>query len=64
MMSDDKTKQGKRDDIRIDSKDPNELAYAARKLNVSVHEIKEALRIVGDLRSDVEDFFKQDLPPD
>ena len=56
-MSDDKTKQDKRDDNRIDPNDPNELAYEARKLNVSVEEIKEAIRSVGNLRKDVEGFF-------
>jgi hypothetical protein len=58
-MSDDKTKQDKRDDNRIDSTDPNEIAYEARKLNVSVPEIKEAIRAVGNMRKDIEEFFNR-----
>jgi hypothetical protein len=58
-MSDDKTKQDKRDDNRIDSNDANELAYEARKLNVSVQEIKDAIRSVGNMREDVEGFLSR-----
>ncbi|RZK66139.1 MAG: DUF3606 domain-containing protein, partial [Pedobacter sp.] len=43
----------------VDANDPNEVAYEARKLNVSVEEIKEAIREVGNNREDIEGFFNR-----
>jgi hypothetical protein len=57
-MKDDKTKQDGRDDTKIDANDPNEVAYAAKKIGVSATEIKEAIKAVGSSREKVEKYLK------
>lgn len=46
-MADDKTKQGKRDDSRIDVNDPDELQYAAEQANVTPEVIKKVIQQIG-----------------
>lgn len=58
-MADDKSKQGKGDDIRIDAKDAGEVAYAAKQNNVTAAAIKEAISKVGNLRADVAKYLKK-----
>lgn len=53
-MSDDKSKQGKNDDIRIDAKDASEVEYAARQFGVSPEKVRASIANVGNLRADVE----------
>lgn len=58
-MADDKSKQGTGDDIRIDANDASEVEYAAKKSGVTSAEIREAITKVGNLRADVEAYFKK-----
>ena len=53
-MSDDKSKQGKSDDIRIDSRDASEVEYAVKKFGVTPEKIRASIANVGNLRADVE----------
>jgi hypothetical protein len=57
-MSDNKKKQGKQDDSKIDSKDPGEIGYEARKLGTSPNKIHEAINEVGNSRKKVEKYVK------
>jgi uncharacterized protein DUF3606 len=57
-MPDNKNKQGKQDDRRIDPKDPSEVGYAARKLGTSPNKIHEAIQEVGTSRQKVEKYVK------
>ena len=59
IMADDKSKQGKGDDVRIDVHDASEVEYAAKKSGVTSAQIKEAISKVGNLRADVEKYFKK-----
>lgn len=56
-MSDNKSKQGKSDDIKIDPKDASEVEYAAKQFGVTPAQIRASISKVGNLRSDV----KKDL---
>lgn len=49
-MADNKNKQDGRDDNKIDSKDSNEVAYAAKQFGVTAAEIREAIKAVGSSR--------------
>lgn len=53
IMSDDKTKQGKKDDNRIDANDASEVEYAAKKFGVTPKVIRDTIAKVGDARSKV-----------
>lgn len=44
---DDKSKQDGRDDAKVDLNDPNEVAYAAKQLNISSSEYKEYAKASG-----------------
>ncbi len=57
-MPDNKRKQGKQDDARIDPKDPSEVGYAARKLHTNAQKIHEAIKEVGTSRKKVEKYVK------
>lgn len=53
-MSDDKSKQGTQDDIRVDVNDPNEIAYIAKRFNISLDEVRLAVQKAGtDIREDI-----------
>ena len=53
-MSDNKNKQGRQDDIRIDVNDPSELQYVADKFKVSINEVRLAIQKADtDLRSEI-----------
>ncbi len=53
-MSDDKSKQGRQDDIRIDANDPSELQYVADKFKVSINEVRLAIQKADtDLRTEI-----------
>ena len=53
-MSDDKSKQGGQDDVRIDVNDPSELQYVADKFQVSINEVRLAIQKANtDLRTEV-----------
>lgn len=53
-MADDKSKQGGQDDARVDSNDPNELAFIAEKFGVSLNEVRLAIQKAGtDIREDI-----------
>lgn len=58
-MADDKTKQGKKDDNRIDVNDAGEVEYAAKKMGVSPKVIRDTIAKVGDARSKVEAEIKR-----
>jgi len=58
-MSDDKTKQGKTDDNKIDGHDASEVEYAAKKFGVTPQQIREAIGNVGNSRSEVEKSLKK-----
>jgi hypothetical protein len=58
-MSDNKKKQGKQDDRRIDPNDPGEVGYAARKLHTNATKVHEAIKEVGTSRKKVEDYVKK-----
>jgi hypothetical protein len=54
-MSDNKTKQGKQDDARVDINDSSEVEYLHQKFPRKSHdEIKKAIREKGPLRKDIE----------
>jgi hypothetical protein len=57
-MSDDKSKQGTADDIRIDAKDASEVEYAAKQFGVSPEKVRASIAKVGNLRADVEKDLK------
>ena len=44
-MADNKKKQDGRDDSKIDSKDSNEVAYAAKQFGVTAIEIRKRLKL-------------------
>jgi hypothetical protein len=57
-MSDDKTKQDKRDDSQIDANDPSEVEYAAKKFGVTPAKVRETIAKVGNSRAKVEEALK------
>jgi hypothetical protein len=53
-MSDDKSKQGKQDDIRVDANDKNEVEYLHQQFPTRTHkEILEAIQKSGPIRKDI-----------
>jgi len=59
-MSDNKTKQGKQDDIRVDINDSSEVEYLHRQFPGKSHdEIKKAIREKGPLRKNIEEYFSR-----
>jgi hypothetical protein len=60
VMSDDKSKTGKQDDIRVDSNDASEVEYLHQQFPGKSHEeIKKAIRERGPFRKDIEEFLKR-----
>jgi hypothetical protein len=60
VMSDDKSKTGKQDDIRVDINDASEVEYLHQQFpNKSHEEIKKAIREKGPNRKDIEAFLKR-----
>jgi hypothetical protein len=58
-MSDNKTKTGKQDDIRVDSNDPSEVEYLHRQFPNKTHdEIKKAIKERGPVRKEIEEFLR------
>jgi len=58
-MSDDKTKQGARDDNNIDAHDASEVEYAAKQFSVTPQQIRDAIAKVGNSRAAVEKYLKK-----
>jgi hypothetical protein len=59
-MSDNKSRQGKQDDLRVDSKDPSEIKYLHSQFpNKSKDEIEKAVRDKGPLRRDIEEHLRR-----
>jgi hypothetical protein len=57
-MSDNKTKIGKQDDIRVDLSDPSEVEYLHSKFPDKTHEeIKQAIKEKGPFRKDIEEYL-------
>lgn len=46
-MSDNKKKKGYQDDAKVDTKDPNEMAYRKKQWGVSTQQITGAVKAVG-----------------
>ena len=60
VMSDDKSKTGKQDDIRVDSNDSSEVEYLHKQFpNKSHEEIKKAIDKKGPFRKDIIEYLKQ-----
>ena len=58
-MPDDKSKQGKQDDIRIDANDKSEVEYVHKQFPKFSHdEIVAAIRAKGPMRQNVIDYLK------
>jgi hypothetical protein len=58
-MSDNKTKTGKQDDIRVDSEDPSEVEYLHRQFPNKTHEeIKKAIKEKGPMRINIEQYLR------
>ena len=56
---DDKSKTGKADDSRINVNESYELQYWSKKFNVSEERLREAVKAVGPLVSDVEKYLRK-----
>ena len=57
-MSDNKSKTGKQDDIRVDINDSSEVEYLHRQFPDKSHEeIKEAVKSAGPMRKDIEEYL-------
>ena len=57
-MSDNKSKQGKQDDSRVDKNDPSEVEYLHRKFPNKTHQqIKDAIDKKGPNRRDIEAYL-------
>jgi hypothetical protein len=56
-MSDNKTKQDRRDDSKIDLQDSSEVAYAAKEFGVTAAQVKEAVEAVGSSRAKVKEYL-------
>ncbi len=46
-MADNKNKQGRQDDVLIDSQDPGELRYAAEAWGITPQDILDAIKATG-----------------
>ena len=58
-MSDNKTKTGKQDDIRVDINDASEVEYLHQQFPNKTHEeIKKAIKEKGPMRSDIENYLR------
>jgi hypothetical protein len=57
-MADNKKKQGKQDDSRVDPHDTGEVGYMAKKLKTSAWKIYEAINEVGTSRKKIEIYIK------
>lgn len=57
-MSDNKKKQDWRDDIRINTEEDYEIAYAARSMHCTRKKVIQAIKQVGNLRKDVAAWVK------
>lgn len=58
-MSDDKTKTGKADDIRINVRQRWEVAYWTRKFKCSPAELRAAVREAGPMARNVQRYRKE-----
>ena len=58
-MPDDKTKKIPQDADRVDSNDPNEIAYWCNKINCTLEQLKQAVKNVGVMADDVEREIKR-----
>lgn len=58
---DDKSKQGKTDDSRINLNESYELQYWSEKFNTTRDQLKEAIKAAGPYVKDVEAYLKQKL---
>ena len=57
-MSDNKSKQGKQDDSRVDKDDPSEVEYLHRKFPNKTHQqIKDAIDKKGPNRKEIEAYL-------
>lgn len=58
-MSDDKTKRGQQDAMRISKNDPSEVAYAAKVCGVSSQDVIDAIEAIGsNMREEVYAYLK------
>ena len=58
FMSDDKSKQGRQDDRKVDRNDGSEVEYLHRKFPDKSHnEIKKAIETKGPVRKDIEEYL-------
>ena len=58
-MSDDKSKTGKQDDIRVDINDPSEVEYLHQQFpHLSHQQVRDAIESKGPLRADIEAYLK------
>ena len=58
-MSDDLTKKGQADRIRINVHETHELAYWSKKLKCSQDKLIEAVSVVGPMVKDVTEYLKR-----
>jgi len=58
-MTDNKSKTGWQDRVKINKNDPSEVGYAARKLGTSPAKIHEAIDAVGPGRKKVEEYVRK-----
>jgi len=58
-MSDDLSKTGHQDDIRINRDQDHELAYWARKLDTSPEELVQAIDAAGPFVKDIKEHLKK-----
>lgn len=53
-MADNKSMQGKRDALRVDSSDPSEVEYLHQQFPSKTHQqIKDAIKAAGPMREDI-----------
>lgn len=58
-MSDDKSKVGKQDDIRVDANDPGEVEYLHKQFaHLSHEQVKKAIQEKGPMRAAIIDYLK------
>ena len=62
-MSDDKTKKGKADRIRINVHEDHEVAYWTKKLRCSRFVLANAVSVVGPMVTDVTHYLDNILDP-
>jgi len=58
-VPDDKTKRGQQDRRQVNSQEPYELDYVARKFKVTRDEVREVQRKVGPARDAVEEELRR-----